>query len=415
MIWQRLPTTPGVYIYKNKEGEIIYVGKAVNLRRRVAQYFQRDDALGPKTSALVSQINSIDFRLVDSEIQALLLEASLIKKYKPKYNSQLRDDKSYIYICITKEKYPRVFSTHKTKLNDKDDFYGPFPDGGSVRSILKTLRRLYPYRSCKTLPKKACLYYDLGLCPAPCVLSTNYGHTIGKIRKFLNGNITALIVQTKKQIKEFSKQENYEQALILKQQLDSLLYITSGWQSVGELYQNHNLQEDRNSQALEQLKTVLHPFFGQLKKLNRLECFDISNLGNNYFVGSMTVFTNGRIDPSEYRKFKIKTKTNQDDMFMMKEILYRRLSHPEWDLPDLIILDGGKPQLSVVLPIINGIPTVGLAKRLETIVIKSKEDFTEINLPKDSQAIFLLQRLRDEAHRFANAYRKKLIQKTNFT
>ncbi len=412
-MWQKLPTTPGVYIYKNKAGEIIYVGKAINLRRRVGQYFQRDDALGPKTATLVSQIHKIDYHLVDSEVQALLLEASLIKKYKPKYNSQLRDDKSYIYICITREKYPRVFSTHKSRLNEKDDFYGPFPDGRSVRSILKILRRLYPYRSCRILPKKACLYFELGLCPAPCVQKTNYGQTIGKIRKFLNGNITYLITQTKNQIKQLSKQQNYEQALVLKNQLDNLLYITSGWQSASDLYKNHNLQEDQASRGLEQIYTTLKPFFPNLTKLNRLECFDISNLGNDYFVGSMTVFANGQLNPAEYRHFKIKTKANQDDMFMLKEVLYRRLQHPEWDLPDLIVLDGGKPQLSTVLPVIDKIPTVGLAKKFETIVIKVEENsFQEINLPKDSQGLFLLQNLRDEAHRFANAYRKKLIQKS---
>ena len=414
---KKLPNSPGVYIYKNIDKEIIYVGKAISLKKRVSQYFQREDALGPKTSALVSQIEKIEHRVVESELQALLLEASLIKQFKPKFNSQLRDDKSYIYLCITNEPVPRIFSTHKTKLNDKDDFYGPFPDGGSVRRLLKIIRRIYPYRSCRVLPKKPCLYYDLGLCTAPCVNPVGYNQIVGKIRKFLNGNITSLIVQTKKQIVLHTKAEEYEKALEQKKQLDSLLYITTSWQSAQDLHRDHNLQDDQTSRALDQLHTTLIPYFENLPKLKRIECFDISNFGNNYFVGAMTVFDNYKVDNSEYRKFKIKTKANQDDMYMMKEVVWRRLQHPEWGSPDLIVLDGGKPQLSVVLPIFKNhenILVVGLAKKLETIVIKVGEEWHEINLPKNSSGLQLLQRLRDEAHRFGNKYRKELMQRDAF-
>lgn len=411
---KKLPPSPGVYIYKNDQNDIIYVGKAINLKKRVSQYFQREDALGPKTATLVSQIAFIEYKEVNSELQALLLEANLIKKYKPKYNSQLRDDKSYIYLCITSEPIPRIFSTHKNKLNDKDDFYGPFPDGSSLRSLLKTIRRIFPYRSCRVLPKKPCIYYDLGLCTAPCINIDGYNQIIGKIRKFLNGNITSLLTQTQKDIRALTKDEKFEEALILRKQLESLTYITTSWRYAQDLGKDHNLQDDQISKALDQLSTVLNPCFPNLK-LRKIECYDISNFGNNYFVGAMTVFCGGQIDKSQYRKFKIRSKANQDDMFMIKEIVYRRLQHPEWDLPDLIVLDGGIPQLSVTSSIVGQIPTIGLAKKQETIVIKTQADYLEINLPKDSNGLQLLQRLRDEAHRFGNKYRKELIQKATFS
>ncbi len=411
-----LPNSPGVYIYKNVNKEIIYVGKAISLKKRVSQYFQREDALGPKTTSLVSQIHKIEYKQVESELQALLLEASLIKQYRPKFNSQLRDDKSYIYICITNEKIPRIFSTHKNKLNDQDNFYGPFPDSKSVRFLLRTIRHIYPYRSCRVLPKKPCLYFDLKLCTAPCVNTVGYNQIVGKIKKFLNGNITSLITDLKNEIKQESKQENYEKALKLKEQLDPLLYITNSWRSAQDLSKDHNLQDDQISRALDQLTTTLQPYFPSLLKIQKIECFDISNFGNNYFVGAMTVFAQGRIDNSQYKKFKIKTISNQDDMHMMKEMLWRRLNHPEWDFPDLIVLDGGKPQLSVVSTIFNNknIALIGLAKKMETIVLKDGETWQEINLPKDSSSLHLLQRLRDEAHRFGNKYRKELMQKEAF-
>lgn len=413
---KKLPDLPGVYIYKNSTGQIIYVGKAINLNKRVHQYFQRDDALGPKTTTLVSQIANIETRVVESEIQALLLEASLIKKHQPKYNSQLTDNKSYIYICLTKEKYPRIFATHKSKLNQQDEFYGPFPDGGSVRQLLKTIRKIFPYRSCRVLPKKPCIYHQLGLCTAPCVTPAGYGQYVGKIRRFLRGNITWLMLDLKQKMKQASINHQFEEALVHRNQLEALTYITSGWRSLSAMFKTIELADDQTSQATNQLLTTLQPYFPQLSKLERIECFDISNFGNNYFVGSMTVFSEGKVNSSDYKQFKIYTKQDQDDMYMLKEVVWRRLKHPEWGTPDLIVLDGGIPQLSVVSSLnIKNIALVGLAKKQETIVIQSGGKFIEINLPKDSQAIFLLQRLRDEAHRFANRYRKKLMEKTTFS
>jgi len=407
---KNLPTTPGCYLYRNSNGDIIYIGKAINLRKRVSQYFQRDDALGPKTKILVSQIASVETKTVNSEIEALVLESSLIKKYLPKYNSQLRDNKSYLYICISKSKIPIIFTAHSSSLPSKADIYGPFPDGSSVKSLLKTIRRLFPFRSKETHPKTDCLYCHLGLCPGPNPDQKTYHQNILKIKKILNGHFKSLLVSLNKEMKFASKLENFEAALTLKNQIDALNYIVSGWGNLKNLYADINLPEDRQSQAIESLETTLKPYL-KIKNICRIECFDISQMGTKYFVGSMIVWQNGCIDNSAYRKFKIKSKALPDDQFMMKEVVYRRLRHPEWGTPDLIVVDGGKPQVSAISAITK-IPLIGLAKKIETIVIKNGDKWVEINLPPKSQALLLLMKLRDEAHRFANKYRRELISKS---
>ncbi|HEX8923160.1 MAG TPA: GIY-YIG nuclease family protein [Patescibacteria group bacterium] len=412
-----LPVSPGVYIYKNSSGKVIYVGKAVNLKRRVSSYFQRDDALGPKTQQLVSHIAQIDFHIVDSEIEALILESSLIKKYKPKFNSMLKDDRSYVYICITKGSLPLVFSAHKSNLPENAYIYGPFPNAAAVKSLLKTLRRIFPYRSRAYHPKGQCLYCHIGLCPGENPDPVGYKRTISKIKKVLSGKLKSLTRELEKEMKAESKDENYESALVVRKQLESLKYIISGWFNLSNLFEKTNLPDDDISNALSELHTTLHPYFPFLKSINRIECFDISQMGTRHFVGSMTVFLDGIIDHKEYRKFKIYSKVTPDDQFMMREVVWRRLKHSEWGMPDILVVDGGKPQVSSIKKIfdileIKDIALIGLAKKFETIVIKSGDDFKEINLPASSSALKLLQQLRDEAHRFANRYRKELMKKS---
>jgi excinuclease ABC subunit C len=410
-----LPEKPGVYIYRDKLGKIIYVGKAINLKKRVSQYFQRDDALGPKTKTLVSQIASVGTKIVGSEIEALILESSLIKKHLPKYNSQLRDDKAYIYICITKEKIPRIFASHLSKLKEKSHTYGPFPNGSAVQSLLKTIRHTFPYRSQEKHPAGDCLYCHLGLCPG-FIPDRSYKKTIQKIQKLLTGKFTFLQRQLTRELKIASKSEKFESAIIIKKQLDSINYIVSGWHNLSTLFDSVELPEDRTSQAILELETVLKNILK--KPINRIECFDISQLGNKYFVGSMVVWQNGKIDNSQYRQFKIRNHQDKpNDQMMIKEVVYRRLKHPEWPMPDLIVVDGGKPQVSAIVgthhdAFLPNIPVIGLAKKYETIVIKNGNEWQEINLPANSSALHLLESLRDEAHRFANQYRRSLISRT---
>jgi len=405
---KNIPSKPGVYIYKNNQGKIIYIGKAINLKKRVSQYFQKDDALGYKTTKLVSEIKDIDFRVVGSEIEALVLESSLIKQYRPKFNSQLKDDKSYIYITITKDKFPLIKPAFKSTLNKNDLFYGPFPDSSSVKSLLKTIRHIFPYFSKKHGPKK-CLYCHLGFCPGPTPNLKEYRATISKIKNVLNGNFKKLINQLTKEMNNFSKSEKFELAKVKRDQINAINYVISGWKDLSRLYQSVDLKEDQSQKAITELKLILSPYFPNLKEINRLEAYDISNLGTKYFVGAMTVFQSEKLDTNEYRQFKIYSKVTPDDQFMIKEIIYRRLKHREWNYPNLILVDGGKPQVSSASSITD-IPIIGLAKKQETIVIKTNTNWVEINLPKNSPSLQLLQQLRNEAHRFSNRYRKKIMR-----
>lgn len=409
-----IPNSPGVYIYKNTVGKIIYIGKAVNLKKRVSQYFQSDHALGYKTGRLVSEIADISFYTVSSEIEALVLESSLIKQYRPKFNSQLKDDKSYIYITITKDKFPLIKPAFKSTLNKNDLFFGPFPDSPSVKNLLKTIRHIFPYYS-KPHDNKKCLYCHLGLCPGPNPNIKEYKDNISSIKKILNGHFKKLLSQLKKEMISFSKLEDFENAAKRRDQINSLNYVISGWKNINNLYQNIDLKEDQTQKSLAELKLTLKPYFPCLYKINRIEGYDISNLGSKYFVGSMVVFQKDKLDSSEYRQFKINFKDTPDDQFMIKEIIYRRLKHPEWGIPDLILVDGGKPQVaaarqSLQLSKNKIIPIIGLAKKQETIVINNNNNWIEINLPKNSPSLLLLEQLRNEAHRFANRYRKKLIK-----
>jgi len=416
---KKIPSSPGIYIYRDTSGEIIYVGKAINLKKRVTQYFQRDDALGPKTTTLVAQIESIETKVVGSEIEALILEASFIKKYHPKYNSLLKDDRSYQYICITKEKLPRVFSVFQSRADTKQNLYGPFPSGFAVRSLLKILRHIFPYYGIKQHPKTKCLYCHLNMCPGPTPDPIAYRQNIHKIKSILSGKFTTVQRQLKKEMLLASSLHNFELALTLRNQLESINYIVSGWHNLNNLFDQINLPEDRQSSAILELVTTLKPYLN-ISKIDRIECFDISQMGTKHFVGSMTVWLNGHLDHSQYRKFKINTKVTPDDQFMIKEVVYRRLKHLEWGTPDLIVVDGGKPQVAAALSAAilsehsdsKDLPIIGLAKKLETIVIKPDDEFIEINLPKNSTALNLLQSLRDEAHRFANRYRKSLMLKS---
>ena len=417
---KNLSTTPGVYIYKNKNKKIIYIGKAINLKNRVNQYFSRPDALGPKTQALVSQIASITTKNVGSEIEALILEASFIKKYRPKYNSQLKDDKNYLYICITKHKLPQVFSAHLNKLPSNAFIYGPFPSGSAVKSILKTIRRLFPFYS-RPHSKKRCLYCHLGLCPGPSPNPASYRQNIGNIKKILSGNFKKLQTQLKKDIKASTAKQDFESAIIFRNQLQALNYIVSGWHNLSDLFSSVNLASDTTNSATQNLVSLLQPYFPRLKKIERIEGYDISQMGSRHFVAAMSVFQQGRLDHSQYRQFKIKTLSTADDPQMMAEEISRRLKHDAWPLPDLILVDGGKPQAKAASAAVLSerssakdlpIPLIGLAKKEETIIIKTNKRWQKINLPKNSHSLLLLQNLRNEAHRFANRYRKKLIKKS---
>ncbi len=393
------------------------MGKAVNLKKRVSSYFL-NKTLGEKTKALVSQIKTIKTISVTSEVESFLLEERLVKKYRPRFNISLKDDKAYPLVKITtKDKYPAIFIVRKE--DDKRSLYfGPYTSANSLRTVLKIIRRIFPYQSVARHGSGLCLYYHLGLCPCPSVTNDqNYKKTIKHVINFLNGNTKKVIKDLEKERDEFSKRQDFENAGGLQKKIDAINLITSPFYKPFFYEENPNFKSDILQQELSSLIQILNENNVKVEKLERIECYDISNIQGKSATASMVVLTNGEKDTSSYRRFKIRGFYNNkaNDFAMLSEVLKRRLRHSEWQMPDLIVIDGGKGQVSSVLKVIKElnvqIPLIGLAKREETIITQG---LSEIRLPKDSKALLLIIKVRDEAHRFAITYHKKLRSKLIF-
>lgn len=405
----RLPHKSGVYLFQNSWGKVLYVGKAIDLHHRVASYFSKDLPL--KTNALVEKIAGVDTITVESELEALILEANLIKKYLPPFNVRLTDDKDYLYIGVTYEDFPKVITLRKHDLKKVKKYWGPFPSAKTVRDTLKMLRRVFPWCSAsqgRTLQgRRACFYYHLGLCPGACIgliSQQDYSKIIRRFTKFMEGKKEELTKELIREMTEMSKQQKFEEADKLKRMLDGMNYLTQT--NRAPLYlENPNFLEEETKMALGELQNDLN-----LPNLPvRVEGYDISNISGKDATGSMVVLTNGEIDKSQYRKFKIRVAGRPNDVGMMKEMVRRRLAHPEWPNPDLILVDGGRGQAKAVkLETRNwklDIPVFGLAKRMEWIYPPEGEI---VKFPKRSLSLKLLQKIRDEAHRFAISYHRKL-------
>lgn len=405
-----IPKRPGVYLFKDADKNIIYVGKAIDLYHRVASYFsfralRKGDV---KTSTLVEDIKGLETIVVESEIEALILEANLIKKYLPKFNVRLTDDRDYLYIGITKGQLPKVITLRKQDLKNVQKFWGPFPSAGTVRNTLKTLRRIFPW--CSNLQirstdskAKPCFYYHLGLCVGPCagvVDKKDYQKIISNFSKFMDGKKGQLLLELNKEMEMLSKVQKYEQANIVKKTIQGINYLTQNIKV--KLYlENPNFLEEETKKTLLELKNDL-----KLTKIpERIECYDISNIQGHDATGSMVVLTNGQIDKAQYRKFKIKISGRPNDVGMLKEMIKRRLNHKEWLIPDLVLVDGGRGQVNGIWRELQDIPVFGLAKRMEWLYPK---EGSVIKLPKKSLSLKLLQKIRDEAHRFAITYHRKL-------
>ena len=532
-----IPELPGCYIYHDNKDEIIYVGKAKNLKRRVHSYFNKKHD-NPKTIILVSQIEKLEYIITDSEAESLILESHLIKKYKPKYNILLKDDKNFPYFLITDEDYPRIIVVRKKNLNsEKGKYFGPYTDARAMYSTLDYLKKLFPLKQCKT-PKfknRPCLYYHIGRCLAPCqnlVTSDEYKKLVSQVELFLSGRQTELLSKLKEQMQVYSDNEQFEKAAKLR---DSYMDLEKTLERQKVVYENTKLNQDVISVSVEKgifaivilliregrltdkrdfvyfdieadlpefFETFFREYYGNLKsefpdkitsthleeignktlyeqwlkilsnknikvtyaktkndkelsqlaqknsddvlknaviekmskirddfnqvgaylaeklKLknfpHRIECYDISHIQGTNTVSSMVVFENGISKKSAYKKFKIKSAEGKpDDFLSMKETLSRRFKHlgeKGWEKPDLIIIDGGKGQLSSVMNIveemhIEGIDIVSLAKREEEVFLPKKSK--SIILPKDSNALYLIQRIRDEAHRFAITFHRE--------
>jgi excinuclease ABC subunit C len=529
-----LPEKSGVYIMHDVTDRVIYVGKAVILKNRVRSYFRESGQHSVKVQALVSHVERIETIVTDSEIEALILECNLIKKYRPRYNIMLKDDKTYPYLKVTlQEDFPRLFVTRRV-LKDGAAYYGPYADVGAMHATVKLLRGMFPIRKCRTMnPDRPCLQYHIKRCLAPCagyISKEAYRRMVDNICLVLDGKTADLKHSLKAQMQQAAETLDFENAARLRDQLQAverldeqqkavlaagdmdivgyaadnfsvclqLFFVRAGkligrkefflpvgdpepevvaafvkqyyyqedvfipkeillsalpeageanvlteWltakaghkvellqpqrgdkakllklacenalkliqekERIGQLQQESNLQA---AEDLQQAIGVSHP-------LERMECFDISHTQGAETVASMVVFKDGAPSKSDYRRFKLlSTEGKPDDFKSMQEVVYRRYSKYE-NLPSLVVIDGGKGQLSSALEVIRGLglaelPVIGLAKREEEIFLEGRSD--SIMLDKESAALHLIQRIRDEAHRFAITYHRKLRGKRN--
>jgi len=454
-----LPRDAGVYFHKSKTGEVLYVGKAAVLKNRVRQYFQSSRPFDPKTEALVAEINDTDWITVESELDALFLESEMIKRYKPRYNILLRDDKSQTFIRINmKEEVPYV-STTRQPLDDGAQYFGPYYNGFMIKKALRLLRKVFPYYT-KPFSGKSELDFHLGLTPgieSGKSSPKEYKNDIKKLMTYLKGNRQQLVVELEKEMQQFAKASEFEKAAHARDQLNNLRALQ---QQI--IFSDKEFMDLSKDQALTGLKKLL----GLPAAPRRIEGYDISHMQGTNNVASMVVATNGLADKAQYRKFKMRVPGN-DDFVHMRETMTRRFSgRHNWPLPDLILIDGGKGQLSSAITALEAldvhIPIIGLAKREEEIIVHKTrsnvtfepsflrrqeslvkidpqltssgeqqatdsmsivtrtneanqphisadtEDFLAIHLTKDHHITKLLQRIRDESHRFAVSYHTHL-------
>lgn len=534
LILKTLPDNPGVYQYFDKDGNLIYVGKAKNLKKRVSSYFNKDLSVSGKVRVMVSKINDIKWIVVKSEYDALLLENNLIKEYKPRYNVMLKDDKTYPWIVIKNEPFPRVFSTRNV-IRDGSEYFGPYASGKLMHTLLDLIRQLYPRRTCslnltekniKAGKFKVCLEYHIGNCLAPCIgkqTHDEYMQSIRNIREIIKGNISMVRNQLNVRMKEYAAEFKFERAQIIKDKIELLDRYQSKSTVVnpainnvdvysiaeddqagyvnfmkvvnGAIVQSHTIEiKKKLDETREELLSVaiadlyvrfasgatelivpVKPDFeipgvcftvpqrGDKKQLlelsernakyfqldkqrqkelvdperrtNRIletikkdlrlkslpvhmECFDNSNIQGTYPVAAMVVFRNGRPEKKDYRHFNIKTVEGPNDFASMEEVLYRRyhrLLEEEKELPQLVIIDGGKGQLSsamesiIKLGLESRIQLVGIAKRLEELYFPG--DPMPLHLDKKSETLKVIQQMRDEAHRFGITHHRKRREK----
>lgn len=391
-VWQAMPDEPGVYLMKNRTGEIIYVGKATSLKNRVSSYFT--GLKEGKTAELVAQVVDISFHTTESALEALFLEANLIKQYQPIFNVKGLDDKSFLHIIITNEPYPRVLLVRPTDADFilAKNIYGPYLNAQAARVAMEVVRRLFPYKHYAGHPSRPCLTCQMTAYPLVCTGELpldQYRKILSQLRLFLKGKKNLVLKKLAREMKDLSKSQNYEQAALTRDRILAIKHI----EDIALLSRKINF----SGTLTEQTGIIPH----------RVEAYDISNIAGEYAVGSMVVFIDGEVDKSQYRKFKIRTVVGPNDIEMMHEVLQRRFRHFEWDFPDLILVDGGKGQVSTAEKVLTAyelsIPIIGFAKgptrKAEKLIFS--QALKGYNLD-------LLRSLRDEAHRFAQSYYRNL-------
>lgn len=427
---KNLPSTIGLYLFK--KGKIInYIGKSVNIKARVFSHLENAE-LDNKEKLIVNNSDIVETITTESEFKALILEAKLIKEHQPKYNSIWKDDKSQLYIKITiKEEFPKVLLSRRPnfapsspkwlrrsskaslgKENERRSLYfGPFSSVRIAETIVNDVRRIIPFCTQKKLSKKACFYSKIGLCD-PCpnfinqstdksrlILKKNYRKNINQVFSILRGNTKKIVSDLYRQLNILIKNSDYEQAIVVRNKIfrfDRLLDLRDD----SEFFYNSN------EKKLEEMLMILKKYFSQLSKLDRIETYDISNLGLKQAVGSMVVMKNGQIDKNEYRRFKIRRSGLRSDFDRLSEVMKRRLNQ-SWPMPDLIIIDGGRPQIKTVKKVFQenqvDIPLLGIAKNPDRVIV-GVDAFPNLFLKNDSKVLNVIRLLRDESHRFARKY-----------
>ncbi len=403
---REVPDSPGVYFWKDENGETLYIGKAKSLRKRLTSYFGHHPDF-PKVQVLMSHARDVDYLSTATEMDALLLEAQLIREHQPRYNKELKDDKSFPLLKITGEKFPRLVITRNQK-EKKAVYYGPFTDAKLLRQAVSLVQALFPIRKCQTLPKTACLYYHIGQCVAPCIkpeVEGPYAKLVKEVQGFLGGGKKGFLDYLSERMKQAASEFRFEDAQFYKNQIESLEKLRR------KRFQPSAPERSIVMSATQELKKAL----GMEALPEKIVCFDISHVQGDETVASRTAFYRELPDKLGYRRYKIETVEGINDFASIQEALGRMLrgikeGREEW-IPDLIMIDGGKGQLSAAREILEkegmtNIKLISIAKKFEWIyTTDSKEPLV---FQKGSSALHLLMRVRDEAHRFAITYHRTL-------
>ncbi len=397
-----LPDSPGVYLMKDARGRVLYIGKATSLKRRVSSYFVRPHEA--RIQEMVSKIRSIDYLTRPTVIEALILEANLIKHYFPPYNIKDKDSKSFLYLVISKEDFPKPLLVRGNELDEESSkkykaVFGPYTSSRALRGALHVIRKAIPWSDCNPGQKRACFYVPLGLCPGVCmgaISKKDYAKIISNLILFFQGKKNGVLKEYRKDMKAAAKDKRFEEAADLRNKIFSLEHI----QDVAVL-KNENPTVDK----IEQGEAPVDIF-------GRIEGYDVSNISGTSSAASMVVFENGAPVKSEYRKFRIKTVTGSNDVASIRETLTRRFGN-SWRKPDLILIDGGLPQVNAATQVVRhfetGIPVIGLAKgpdRKKDELVCDKKHLDICRACEENKE--LLIRVRDEAHRFAVKYHRGL-------
>lgn len=417
-----MPSQPGVYWWRDAKSKLLYVGKAKNLKNRLISY-QRVKELSPRIRDMVKKAASLHWQVLDSELEALLVEAQLINTYQPPCNILLKDDKSWLYILITKEEWPRVLRVRRREALRKNltaHVFGPFPSSYKVNEVLKIARSIFPWCNAKRGKKmQRCFYEHLDLCPGVCTQSierSEYLSIIKNLGLFLRGQKKPVLQELRQQLKAAAAAQKYEQAAKLRDQITAIEEVTSQNTRLRQDFFLPKLLEDKNQDVLVKLAGLLHEqlLLPANFPLDRIEGFDVSNTSGQEAVVSMVVFTHGLADKKEYRLFNIKTLKTPNDFAMLKEALERRGKHSDWPRPSLILIDGGRGQVGKALlalknTVLENTAVIGLEKNPDRLVIPgtnvaSKRHWQIVNFSPSDPVLHLLEQIRDEAHRFGKKH-----------